>query len=60
MRLLAEAGNNNWTQNTWRKHRTAEAHILRYEREVGKRLNYPFSMTDTLNYLGFVLARYPS
>ena len=55
--VLTEAGNRNWARTTWRKHGMAEGHVKRYENEVGKKLNFPFSKTDTLNYVGFLLKR---
>ena len=55
--VLAEAGNQDWARNTWRKHATAEGHIKRYEKEVGRSLNFPFTKVDTLNYVGYLLRR---
>ena len=54
-KVLAKSGNQGWAG--WRKHSTAEAHILRYEKEMGKSLKFPFTKEDTLNYVGFLLKR---
>ena len=48
-KVLAKAGNQGWAVNTWRKHSKAEAHIRRYEKEMGKPLKFPFTTKVTLN-----------
>ena len=53
--MLVKAGNQGWAVSTWRKHKTAEAHMLRYEREMGRPLKFPFTTKETLNYVGYLL-----
>ena len=55
--VLSEACNHNWAKNSWRKHATAESHVRRYEKEVGRRLSFPFTKADTLNYVDYLLKR---
>ena len=55
--ILAEAANGNWAFNSWRKISTVENHLRKYQKEVGKALHFPFSRSDTLNFVGYLLSK---
>ena len=53
---LAEALNHGLASNTWKSYRTAANHVERIRKELGIRLSFPFSLEDTLTYLGYLLS----
>ena len=55
--VLVKAGNQGWAVDTWRKHNMAEAHVLKYEKEMEKPLKFPFKTKETLNYVGYLLRK---
>ena len=57
VKALTEVGNSHWARESWRKHRTVEAHLKRYAKQEGKRLCVPFSKVNILNFIGFLLRR---
>ena len=54
--ILVEASNFSVSANTWRSYKTAENHIIRFEKLTGIVLTFPFSLKSTLSYIAFLLA----
>jgi len=53
---LADALNHGLASNTWTSYRTAANHVVRIRKELGISLSFPFSLEDTITYLGYLLA----
>ena len=53
---LADALNHALANNTWRSYQTAANHVSRITRELGITLMFPFSLEDTLTYLGYLIS----
>ena len=53
---LADALNHAVANNTWRSYQTAANHVTRISRELGITLVFPFSLEDTLTYLGYLIS----
>ena len=52
---LVEAANHGLAKNTHKAYKTAVNHIKRIENTMGRKLRFPFSYTDTLTYIGYLL-----
>ena len=53
---LADALNHGLASNTWKSYKTASNHVERIRKELGISLSFPFSLEDTLTYLGYLLS----
>ena len=53
---LADALNHAVANNTWRSYQTAANHVTRISKELGITLVFPFSLEDTLTYLGYLIS----
>ena len=53
---LADALNHAVANNTWKSYQTAANHVTRISKELGITLVFPFSLEDTLTYLGFLIS----
>lgn len=53
---LADALNHALANNTWKSYKTAANHVKRIRKELGVALVFPFSLEDTLTYLGYLIS----
>ena len=53
---LVDALNHGLASNTSKSYRTAANYVERIRKELGISLSFPFSLEDTLTYLGYLLA----
>ena len=53
---LADALNHAVANNTWKSYQTAANHVKRIGKELGVTLVFPFSLEDTLTYLGYLIS----
>ena len=53
---LAYALNHSLARNTWTSYKTSANHVRRIRKELGITLSFPFSLEDTLTYIGYLLS----
>ena len=54
---LANKSNGSLAAGTWRKYGTASNHIIRASKELNMNFSFPFSMSMTLNFIGYLIKR---
>ena len=53
---LADTLNHGLARNTWKSYKMSANHVLRIRKELGIALSFPFSLEDTLTYIGYLLS----